>query len=91
MNRDRILQVRLDRDLARSLAAHVKRLRAGDPRASESMAARLLLREALDRQHGQPLAAADAGFQEGMRRGYDEIRRAITEAVRPLLGKGGES
>jgi hypothetical protein len=85
--RDRIVQVRLDPALMLQLDGYRERLQARDPKATESMAVRMLLRSALASASGVPLSTADAGFQEGMRRGYDEVRRAISDALKPLLEK----
>lgn len=87
MNRDRILQVRLDAHLRDALAQYVERLRAHDPKVSESQAARKLLRQALGQEGIETGAVGDAAYREGLLRGYDEVRRAITAAVQPLLGK----
>ena len=87
--RDRIVQVRLDPTLKQQLEEHLKRLRARDPKATESLAVRTLLRAALAGAGAVPLPMADAGYQEGMRRGYDEVRRAITAAVSSLFRKEG--
>ncbi len=82
MNRDRILQVRLDRDLARDLRDQVERARRDDARVTESVVARMLLRDALAARGGRPLPVGEQAFKEGWLRGYGEAKRAMQEAMK---------
>ena len=84
MNRDRIIQVRVDPELASRLRRFADELRASDSTANESVAVRTLLRQALAK-HGSPIPSMDAGYNEGLRRAYAEVRGAISAALRPLL------
>lgn len=81
MNRSHILHVRLDRDLVRELTALIRAARERDPRATESLVARVLLREALAARRGQPLPVEDQGFREGWLAGYAEAQRGFQTAM----------
>lgn len=89
MNRDRILQVRVDTELAHRLRNYLERLQETDPRATESVAVRELLRDALARR-GQKIDLAAAARSEGVRRAYAEVREALRGALKPFVASEEE-
>jgi hypothetical protein len=89
MNRDRIVQVRLDPQLAGHLRAFTAQLRSREPDATESIAVRTLLRHALA-DHGSSIDLADAVRNEAYRRAYAEARAALRETFRKFFTEGEE-
>jgi hypothetical protein len=82
--RDRILQVRIPPELQELVDAYLTRLQESDPRATQSQAVRVLLRDALGRG-GLSTDDTAAGFNEGVRRGYSEARSALRSAFKKLF------
>ncbi|MBN2575305.1 MAG: hypothetical protein JXP73_12140 [Deltaproteobacteria bacterium] len=81
MKKSGIIQVRLDRELASSLAAQLKTAKDTNKYISESALVRILLRDAIAARAGRSVPLADQGFIEGWLRGYGKARRRMHEAL----------
>lgn len=77
MNRQGILQVRVDRDLARDLDEQIKLAQGVDKTVTESVVVRYLLREVLAARKGRVIPVGEQAYKEGWLRGYGDAKHEL--------------